>query len=321
MKAKLMNIMRYLVSASLIGLLLWMMRKEMPDIISTLKNVDIFWLSLGFAVYFLVIIILAFRLLKVISIQSITLSIKESIYLTFIGFFFNNFLPTSFGGDFVKAYYAGKKSNRIGPAFAGIFMDRFLAMIPFTLIPVFAITFLKHKMQSDALRITVYASFAVCVVFLWLLLHRSTAKYLAFVFEPFKEKLWYNKIRDGYEYLNAYSRHKVILSWSFVLSLGAQTASIISTFFFARAIGIDSVHLGIFFIVVPLIGIITLIPSVNGLGVREGGYVYLLNNYLPAEKAFSLSIVVLATLIVSGIIGGIIYAFKKSDFSFKEEDV
>lgn len=35
------------------------------------------------------------------------------IKLTFIGNFFNLFLPTSFGGDFIKAYYLGKKNGDI----------------------------------------------------------------------------------------------------------------------------------------------------------------------------------------------------------------
>jgi hypothetical protein len=65
----------------------------------------------------------------------------------------------------------------------------------------------------------------------------------------------------------------------------------------------------------------TLIPSVNGLGIREGGFVYLLKDYMPADKAFAISILLLGTLLILGVIGGIIYAFKKSAFSFKPGEI
>ena len=65
----------------------------------------------------------------------------------------------------------------------------------------------------------------------------------------------------------------------------------------------------------------TLLPSLNGLGVREGGFVYLLSPYMPSEKAFALSILVLASLVLYSVIGGFIYSFRKNIFSFKPEDV
>jgi len=254
-------------------------------------------------------------------VQSISLSVKEAIYLTFTGFFFNNFLPTSFGGDVVKAYYAGKKSNKKAGAFAGVFMDRILAMVPFTLIPVFTITFFTHSIDNKLLIVLVYLIFTGCILFLWLLLHRSTAKYLAFILEPFKEKVWYEKIRSGYDFFNLYAKHKLVLSWSLALSVTAQVLCIISTYLFAKALGIDYVSIGIFFVVVPIVWVMTLLPSLNGLGVREGAFVYLLKAYMPSDKAFAVSILVLASLLIFGIIGGFIYALKKSLFAFKAEEI
>jgi len=297
------------------------MRDKVPTIISTIKNADRPLLLSGFFIYISAIFIIALRLRKVISVQSISLSVKEAIYLTFTGFFFNNFMPTSFGGDVVKAYYAGKKSNKKAGAFAGVFMDRVLAMIPFTLIPVFTITFFAHSIDNKLLIAIVYLIFAGCILFLWLLLHRSTAKYLAFILEPFKEKIWYEKIKSGYSFFNLYAKHKLVLSWSFGLSVISQVLCIVSTYLFAKALGIDYVSIGIFFVIVPIVWTMTLLPSLNGLGIREGGFVYLLKAYMPPDKAFAVSILVLATLLIFGIIGGIIYMFKRSLFAFKAEEI
>jgi len=321
MKNKLFTLLRILISVSLIGFLLWIMRDKMPDIIVTIKSADKPLLLLGFTIYITAVFIIAFRMLNVIKVQSIILTYKEACYLTFIGFFFNNFLPTSFGGDAVKAYYAGKKANRKAGGFAGVFMDRVLAMIPFTLLPAIAVTCMANKIGNKGLTITVYLLLAGCVVFLWLLLHKSTAKYLAFILEPFKTKVWYDKIRNGYGYLNVYKHHKSVVAQSFMLSVLAQVCAIVSTYFFAKAIGVEDVGVGIFFVVVPVVWVMTLIPSLNGLGVREGGFVYLLKSYMPHEQAFAISIIILASLAVFGLIGGIIYSFKKSHFTFKEEEL
>jgi uncharacterized protein (TIRG00374 family) len=318
MKNRLFTLLRVLISFSLIGLLLWFMRDSIPDIGKTIKTADKQLLLWGFLIYLFAAVVISFRLQKVIAVQSIRLTAKEATYLTFIGYFFNNFLPTSFGGDLVKAYYAGKKSHKKAGAYAGVFMDRVFATIPFTMIPAFTLIFF-HKVYNSILVIASCLLFGSCLIAIWLLLHRKTAKFLVFFLEPFKEKLWYGRMKDGYNFLNLYSRHKIIFLWSLALSLAAQVISIISTYLFARAIGIDYVGLGIFFVVVPLVWVLTLIPSLNGLGVREGGFVYLFRGYMPKDKAFAISILVLATCIAFSIIGGIIYSFQKNTFAVKEE--
>jgi len=320
MKSKLFTVLRIFVSAFLIGLLFWLMRDSLPSIYTAIKSANRPLLLLGFLVYASTSILIGFRLQKVLSVQEINLSVKESTYLTFIGYFFNNFMPTSFGGDVLKAYYAGKKSNKKAGAFAGVFMDRVLALIPFTFIPAITITFFAHKINNRLIVAAVYLLFVGCMVFVWLLLHKKTAKYLAFIIEPFKEKFWYEKIKSGYEFLNLYSRHKVVLTWSLILSGTAQILSIVATYLYARALGVDYVSIGIFFIIVPIVAIVTLTPSLNGLGVREGAFVYLLKAYMPSEKAFALSILVLASLILFSIFGGCVYGFKKSIFTLKAEE-
>lgn len=297
------------------------MRDKIPYICTAIKSADRPLLLLGFVIYLCTGVLIGLRLQKVLSVQSISLNIKEAVSLSFIGYFFNNFMPTSFGGDVLKAYYAGKKSGKKAGAFAGVFMDRVLAMLPFTLIPVITITFFAHNITNRIIVSAVYLLFLGCILFLWLLLHKNTAKYLVFILEPFKEKFWYSKIKSGYDFLNLYSRHKVVLCWSFLLSALAQIASIITTYIYARALGVDFVTMGIFFIIVPIVAIMTLIPSLNGLGIREGAFVYLLKDYMPSEEAFAISILILATLLALSIIGGCIYSFKKYIFAFKQEEI
>jgi glycosyltransferase 2 family protein len=290
------------------------MREKFSQIYAIMKGADRVFILYGLIIYIGVACLMALRLKRVVSVQSISITAKESLYLTFLGYFFNNFLPTSFGGDAVKAFYAGKKfKNKIG-SFAGVFMDRVLAMIPFTLLPVIAVTFFYNKMPNNWIVILVYLIFAISLIFVWLVMHKGTAKYVAFILAPFRKTLWYEKIKNSYFLLNMYSRYKSVLLWSFFISLASQVFLILGIYIFARSIGIYDINLGVFFILVPIVSILSLIPSVNGLGVREGAFVYLFNPYIEPEQAFALSLLVLASLMLYSIIGGLVYISHKDIF-------
>ena len=44
--------------------------------------------------------------------QNIFLNIKDVTCLTFVGQFFNNFMPTTIGGDVIKAHYASNVTKK-----------------------------------------------------------------------------------------------------------------------------------------------------------------------------------------------------------------
>jgi uncharacterized protein (TIRG00374 family) len=307
------------VSLFLVGLIVWFMRDKNAEIIKVIRDANIKYLLIGLLVFLIATFILAFRLIKVVSVQGIRLSLKEATYLTFMGYFFNNFFPTSFGGDVVKAYYIGKKSKKKAAAFSSVFMDRLLAMLPFTAMPAVTIFLCGQKLENKSLTIAVYALFAACLFITFFLLNRGSVKVLSALLSPFKGELWHNKLKDLYSYLNKYSQHRFILAWSFMLSTFAQAISIIAVYLFSRAVGANDISLSVFFIIFPIVSVMTILPSLNGLGIREGGFVYFFKNYMLSEQALAVSLLVLAYLMFLSIIGGLIYVFKKSSFAFKEE--
>ena len=65
-----------------------------------------------------------------------------------------------------------------------------------------------------------------------------------------------------------------------------------------------------FFLVVPIAAFASMLPSINGLGVREGAFVYFLRGIITPEKAFAISLLWLFQLFIVSFIGGFIYLFK-----------
>ncbi|MBN1405467.1 MAG: flippase-like domain-containing protein, partial [Candidatus Omnitrophica bacterium] len=247
-----------------------------------------------------------------------------STYLCFLGYFFNNFLPTAIGGDVVKAYYAAKKSDKKLPAYSGVFMDRLLAMVPFTFIPAFAVFFAYKDIDSPLLIFFIYVLFVLTFFALAVILNKNLASYFKFLIKPFKNKNIYQKITKIYDSLNIYRQHKGVLAWSFCLALAGQVLSIISAFIAAKAIGVDYVGIDIFFLFIPIIGIMSMLPSINGLGVREAGFVYMFRKCMPVNMAFTISLLMLGILLGMSLIGAFIYMFGKNVYGFdakKQENV
>ena len=50
-----------------------------------------------------------------------------------------------------------------------------------------------------------------------------------------------------------------------------------------------------------------MLPSLNGLGVREGAFVYFLKGYIGPEKACAISILWLGLILVYSVIGGLFH--------------
>jgi hypothetical protein len=70
----------------------------------------------------------------------------------------------------------------------------------------------------------------------------------------------------------------------------------------------------------PLISMISLLPSINGLGVREGSTVLFFGPLIGKENAFVVSILWLFTLFLTSIAGGIIYGLSPQ-FRIRLKDI
>ena len=83
------------------------------------------------------------------------------------------------------------------------------------------------------------------------------------------------------------------------------------TFLLAKALNIQVSLLYLFF-VVPITFLLTMLPSINGLGVREGGFVFLLGRIGISEAAaVSLSFATILIPMVVSIAGGILFIMQK----------
>lgn len=220
-----------------------------------------------------------------------------------VGAFANNFLPTSFGGDFARAWLLAKPGPPLVRALLSVVVDRFLAF--WCLI---AISWLSLAADPDvvpgslalALLGVTAGGLAMSALLLWYAMRGGAG-----LARRLPERLlgW---ARETRETLHLYRRRPRVLALAVLLGLAFQALAVLAVWMVARSIDVEA-PFALLAVVAPLVLVVTLVPiSVAGFGVREGGMVLLLGaaDYT-ATEATLLSLVGVAALVLSSLPGAI----------------
>ncbi|MGB2705582.1 MAG: lysylphosphatidylglycerol synthase transmembrane domain-containing protein, partial [Candidatus Omnitrophota bacterium] len=227
------------------------------------------------------------------------------IQLSFIGFFFNNFMPTAVGGDIVKAYYANKQTKETAKSFISVFMDRFIGVISFVLLAVFAL-FLSWANINEMLKKTVLIFALAGTAGLFVILNPAPAKVIFNVLS--RLKLWNigGRLTRAYMAVHEYRKKKALIFAVIGVSLISQSIYFTVVYLLAKSLGANLLLVTVF-LVMPIVSLVSMLPSLGGLGLRESALLVLLGPVIGSDNAFSVSILLLATLLILSLIGAAIY--------------
>ncbi len=213
----------------------------------------------------------------------------------FIGMFFNLFLPTSVGGDVVRAWYLDGQSGRRLAAFLSAFVERLSGLLVLRALAC-AATVLCPVALPAWIGASVWGVTACAVVGLMIL--PVAARRLARL-----ERL--GRLVRG---VQSYVHEPRLLVITTILSLVVQATNVIVLWLVGRAIQAP-VPAGYYWITVPMVTLLTLVPvSLNGMGVREGGLILFLAPVgVDTATALSLAFLWFAIFTAASIVGGAIY--------------
>lgn len=290
-----------------IGLLAWLFKMvNWPDTIAALRQADVRLLLWAFAIHvFLQFMVLLrwFIFMKALSFEA---PIGQVCRYFFIGLFCNLFLPTSIGGDLVKAYGLSRGAGQKPKVYASVVLDRLsgfaglviIALVayliggkiidaPFVIVPIAILTLMSLAIGGALFNKRIYNFF--CSVFLKLpRFHKALMDMHADVL------LMRGRKRTGYGCI--------------AFSCLIQILSAYMYYLMALAFH-QQVHLVHFMIFTPIVAAVSFLPSIGGLGFREGGWVYLLGKIgIDKGIAMSLSLIGFFYVVLVGFLGGILYA-------------
>ena len=234
-------------------------------------------------------------------------SLRYLISLYFTGSFFNNFMPTSVGGDVYKIYKLGKKIGSNSDAFTATFMERFTGLISLVFISMIGFIGVVVRYNSfvgnDMYKIAgVSGMFLLVFVFSFLLFLKTIN-----ILRP-----KFKRISQVYDSLYIYKDRKDVLGVAIISSFIVQFLAIFSQYFIFVALG---KNLDIFrtMFIFPVITLATFfIPSLNGIGVQDFLYKFS-NNFLFITEPVAIAGSILYHLfrLFVSLIGGILYATNK----------
>ncbi|MBF0216490.1 MAG: flippase-like domain-containing protein [Candidatus Omnitrophica bacterium] len=301
--AKLSVILRLLVSFGLLGALAWILRKDFSEIKMVLAAANKETIGVAMAIFVVLTVWLALRMKVVFEGENLSLSFIESLELTWMGYFFNNFMPTSVGGDIVKAHLSVKSKEERIRSYASVLMDRLIGLYSFLLFAGIALVVDKGKTQIPLLRPVVFSLIAVGVLIFMAVTSMRIAKLMEKTFVRFR--LWDlgNKLDSVYKIVHDYRNRIDVVMKAIIISFVNQCLFFYAIYLFLVALGTD-IRLGQVFLLMPIVVFISMVPSIGGLGVREGAMVALFAPFVGKEAAFAASILHLFGLICISFLGG-----------------
>ena len=304
-----MTLLRFIVSFSLMGGILYYFRAQLPTVFLYLKAVESAYFVLAILVFFTGLLAVAYRLRFVIQVHGTKLSVSAAYYANLIGLFFNNVLPSTVGGEMVKAYYLYKDSNGSVTVFSAVVVDRLFGLVTMLIISISSIFFLDIAQGSHKIMGTIVILTAVTITLAVFIFNKKIVDGLCQLHIPLLPAVFLEKIREVYRAMYEYREHKGIIRNCISLTILGQISFIVVNFLLATSLSID-IPIGFFFFFVPILLIMGVAPSVNGIGVREATFLFYLTEFTTPEKALALSLLTTFFMIFIGILCGIIYAFK-----------
>ncbi|MGB2629770.1 MAG: lysylphosphatidylglycerol synthase transmembrane domain-containing protein [Candidatus Omnitrophota bacterium] len=306
MKNKIFTLIRISVSLGLLGLLFWLMRSEFGKIWGTLYASDPWVILLAVVLYIATVIFLSYRLKLIFAGENLFLSFWESVQLTYIGYFFNNFLPTAVGGDVMKAHYASTANQKRMQSYASVFMDRFLGLYSFLIIAAGALIINREGFQITLVKKMVFVFLIVGVAMFLIITNKTVAVFMERFFEKVKMFQLGKRLEDLYGIVHDYRNRRDIIAKAIMVSFVGQCVYFIVIYLLFAAVG-QRIGIGNVFLIMPVVTFISMFPSLGGLGVREGAMVALFAPLAGKENAFAASLLLLFLLFIISFIGGIIY--------------
>jgi conserved hypothetical protein len=307
-KPVLIFLLKLLVSAGLIAYFL--SRIHIERFLQTFRSANFSYIALALGVYLVTQCVSAVRWTVLSRPLGIKTPFRDLVQYYLIGMFFNLFAPSTVGGDVTRIYYLVKDEEAHAQgrpvttvhAAMSVLMDRAIGMVVLVWIGALALLLFPYYAVPHTIRTVTF------LLALGLLAGVALAPALR-RFLPEDGHQLAVKLRLA---LRSYRLHWRALMAAGMLSLVVHLIQAWMHTVMARALGLE-LPFSFCLIVYPLVGTFSAIPiSLNGLGLREGGYIFLLAVVgIGTEQAIAFGILLFLIVALDSLLGGLIFLFQQ----------
>jgi uncharacterized membrane protein YbhN (UPF0104 family) len=287
--------------AATLGLLAWALRDvQWARMLELLRDAEWRWLLAALALSVVVQIVAGMRWAALARPLGFDAPPGYFVWRFFEGAFFSLCLPSSIGGDVVKAYRVGDTTPRRLLAGCSVLADRLTGVAALGVLAGAALAAAKWRLSLPA-TLSVAAGLLVAALAGFWGVFGSLDRIVGLIPAP-------HPAREFLAQLLPYQQKPSLIAravgWSFVVQIGGTIAVALA----ARTVRVDP-GLGTWFAVAPLVALIETVPiSIGGFGVRENAMEYLLSGHgVPGEHGIAVALLCGLTRILSGLVGGVLF--------------
>jgi uncharacterized protein (TIRG00374 family) len=231
-----------------------------------------------------------------------------------VGTFFNHFLPTRFGGDVVRVRDTRRIEQGMTASLAVVVFERMSGIAVLLLLAMIA-SVAKIRFVSELPLLYVSLLVSLAGILLLLLAWKKVPR--GFLAGRCCKRPWLGRILQRLDVFHGiildFLQHRRlsrrVFFWAFLLQFNV----VLHYFFIGQALQLERIPFIDYFFAIPILVFILSVPlSINGIGVRDLFLVKLFAYYQYAPSfAIAFSLVDVAFNLVLGVLGGLIYVFRK----------
>lgn len=295
---RIMTILRFGISVILLIVVIKL--ADIYKIVEVLKSFNQIWLLPIFLFIFLSVVISAIKWNTLLKAQGVSIRLNVLLQYYNCGLFFNNFLPSSIGGDGIRIFLSGKKTGNYSVAASSVIMERTIATVSLAFLGLVSSVFANNPSKIAINLMTIL--FVVGIALTFVLVSGWVPRWL-----KNKEGKIYRawiKFADSAKELQK-KKNQLLICFIQSVLFQIVVAFVIETIL----LGLDQPVLNLpdLFLVTSASSVLAMVPlGLNGYGMREGAYIYLLKPFgYSSSQAVTISILFAFFVTIYSLIGGV----------------
>jgi uncharacterized protein (TIRG00374 family) len=314
LKDRLITLSKIVVSLGLIAYLFT--RIDLVQVGDALKSANYLYLLPAALLYLAAMSNAGLKWYILLRAQGISVPFRAVLSYTYVGFFFNNFLPANVGGDVMRGYGLARYTEQGAEAAVSVVVDRIVGLMAFMSSAVAAALvteFVMHRQNLQGVEVAAIIGLAGIAGGFAVILSRRVRALVGRLFSlklltPFAPI--YGRLSAA---LNAYRHSYGPLALAFGASLLTLVLTNFTDYLIVQSLG-GGIPLIYIFLFNPIIAFVLLVPiSVGGLGVTQAVYPFFYGLVgVPGSLAFTVSLIKQLIIYVTSLVGGVLWWRRKA---------
>jgi glycosyltransferase 2 family protein len=312
---------RIVVAAVAIG---WVLQgQDWRELGKVFQRLSVGYFALSLATYAVAQLVVAVRWWLLLRAQSIHIGVFATFRLHFTGLFYNNLMPSSIGGDLLKAYYVTRHTDKRLEGALSVFVDRVVGLAGMVLMAIVAyVAFLRGRVLAEAQGDGAGSGLSLASYRGAILLTAAivvAAGVVLLVLPATRGAIWRiwgriaargtELVRRAWTAMVVYCSKPATMLATLLLTLLGQSIVITAFWLLGRNLGVAA-EVKYYFVIFPIAWVMGAVPiSIAGAGILEGGMVALFVSFTAttAESALALALCQRFVWVLASLPGGAIH--------------